>query len=425
MAVESADSEKQLGRWRGARELSHPNLIRVYEAGRCELDGKELLYVVEEYAEENLSQILPERALTAEETQAMLPPILSALRFVHDKRFVHGSIQPSNILAIGDKVKLSSDTLSALGERSRGARKPSAYDPPETHEQASTAADVWQLGMTLVEVLTQRLPAWDRAGSTSPEVPATVPAAFREIAGHCLQRDATQRWTAAKILDRVQAGQAEKGRQRSATVAPKGPVPAANVAAARGGRIASSSSAAIPDRQNKSAKWLYFLALAAIVVIVFFLIARPKSPSPQAKLKSTQAQTDAKSEGAHSAEPEAKEPAKTGGDEKASGRAAAGTEAENGVLREVMPQVAPSARRTIQGTIKVRVKISVDAAGNVESANLESAGPSKYFSRVALEAARGWKFSPAPTGASGSREWKLQFAFSRSKTEASVVRGKR
>ena len=81
-------------------------------------------------------------------------------------------------------------------------------------------------------------------------------------------------------------------------------------------------------------------------------------------------------------------------------------------MQRVMPQVSPSARRTIQGKIKVRVKVDVDAAGNVAKANLDSAGPSKYFSRVALEAARGWKFFPVQAGESGAREWKLQFAFS-------------
>jgi TonB family protein len=89
-----------------------------------------------------------------------------------------------------------------------------------------------------------------------------------------------------------------------------------------------------------------------------------------------------------------------------------------------MPQVSPSARRTIQGKIKVRVKVEVDAAGNVAKAKLESAGPSRYFSRIALEAAREWKFSPAQAGETGGREWKLQFGFSRAKTEASAVRAK-
>lgn len=52
----AADAEKQLQRWKATRELNHPNLIRIFEAGRCELDSIGLLYVVEEFADENLSR---------------------------------------------------------------------------------------------------------------------------------------------------------------------------------------------------------------------------------------------------------------------------------------------------------------------------------------------------------------------------------
>src|SRR4030088_1603282 len=127
----AGDANHQFLRWKATSELTHPNLIRIFEAGRGELDGMELLYVVMEYAEENLSQILPERALTAEEARSMLPPVLRALRLVHDKGFVHGHIQPSNILAVGDQVKLSSDALSMAGERSGGRRGTVASAPPK------------------------------------------------------------------------------------------------------------------------------------------------------------------------------------------------------------------------------------------------------------------------------------------------------
>src|SRR5712692_10478860 len=188
IAADPAGAGDQLLRWEAAGELTHPNLIRMFSRGRCELEGTELLYVVMEYAEENLSQILPERALTAEEARGMLAPVLRALQFVHERGLVHGHVQPSNILAVADQVKLSSDALSIAGERSSGARATSAYDPPEAVTAAiSTAADVWQLGMTLIEVLTQHLPVWDRARMSAPQVPAAVPEPFREIAGHCLQ----------------------------------------------------------------------------------------------------------------------------------------------------------------------------------------------------------------------------------------------
>jgi TonB family protein len=96
------------------------------------------------------------------------------------------------------------------------------------------------------------------------------------------------------------------------------------------------------------------------------------------------------------------------------------------VIQRVVPEVSPGARRTIHGKIMVRVKVTVDAAGNVSKAKLESGGTSKYFRRIALEAAQDWKFSPARAGGeTDTREWKLQFGFSRTKTEASAQRAKR
>lgn len=378
------DAEKQLLRWQAARDLNHPNLIRIFEAGRCQLDSADLLYVVEEYAEENVSQILPERALTPEEVRALLPPVLRALQFVHDKGFLHGHIQPSNILAIGDQVKLSSDALSVPGKRTRRVGVTSAYDPPEAATGAvSTAADVWQLGMTLVEVLTQRVPVWDVARSSAPQIPAAVPEPFRQIAEHCLQVDEEKRWTIAEISDRLSPARAESARPR--------PVP--------------TQMPAIAGQRKESAKWPYWLGLAALVAIVFFWVARPKPSGPPTEVQSTQAPQSAAAERSRSA------------------TNATNAENQNGVVRRVMPQVSPSARSTIQGRIKVRVKVEVDAAGNVADAKLESAGPSKYFSRLALEAAQGWKFSPAKAGEQGgAREWKLQFTFSRNGTEASAAR---
>jgi TonB family protein len=384
-----AEAEKQLLRWKLAGELNHPNLIRIFEAGHCDLEGTDLLYVVEEYAEENLAQILPERALTAEEARAMLPPVLRGLQFVHDKGFVHGRIHPANILAIGDQVKLSSDALAVLGETSRRGESPRAYDPPEAATGSfSTAGDVWQLGMTLVEVLTQRLPVGGtHAAEVPPTVPAAVPEPFREIAGRCLQIDSAQRCTIAEIRAKIN-DRLESAKAKSALPAP-----------------ASAPASTIAGQRKESAKWPYWLGLAALVAVALFLIVRERPSSPPTDAQSTQASQGTAAEISHPA-----------------------TETTNpdnrsGVVRRVMPRVSPNALRTIQGRIKVRVNVEVDAAGNVGKATLESAGPSKYFSRVALEAARDWKFSPAQAGEqSAAGEWRLQFAFTRGGTEVSAVR---
>src|SRR5512135_1465271 len=51
----------QLSRWELAAKLSHPHLLRLFQMGRCQPVKMGLLYVVMEYAEEDLSQILPHR----------------------------------------------------------------------------------------------------------------------------------------------------------------------------------------------------------------------------------------------------------------------------------------------------------------------------------------------------------------------------
>ena len=399
----NAYAEAQLARWNAARPLKHPNLIAIFEAGRCELDGVNLLYVVEEYAEENLAQILPERALTADETRGLLPPVLQALDFVHEKRLVHGHIQPSNILAIGDLVKLSSDTLLAVGDTAvsdTSERATDAYGPPET--EASSAGDVWQLGMTLVEVLTQRLPGWHRAGAIAPQVPGTIPQPFREIAEHSLQFSPAKRWTISEIRNRLEGK------------------PVAVAAMQVPSRVTAPPS--IPLEQKSSPKWPYLLGLVAVVAIVVFLIAKPKSSNQPAEMPPTVSENSPSVQGSGET-----------GSTAAPGNSTANnhTDAhlavppvgnvENGVVQRVMPQVSPSARRTVHGKIEVRVKVEVDPAGNVTKAKIDSGGRSRYFSRLALDAAREWKFSPAPAGDSGIRVWKVQFGFSRSDTDASAV----
>jgi TonB family protein len=81
------------------------------------------------------------------------------------------------------------------------------------------------------------------------------------------------------------------------------------------------------------------------------------------------------------------------------------------VLRQVIPDVPHRTRDAIHGHIKVAVRVTVDSSGNVVGETLENPGPSKYFARLATEAARKWKF--APVDDQGSRKWLLRFEFSR------------
>jgi TonB family protein len=415
LIADAADAEQQLLRWKRIGGLNHPNLIRVFEAGRCNFDGTALLYVVEDYAEENLAQILPERALTADEVRALLPPLVQGLQYAHENGWVHGHIHPSNILAIADQVKLSSDTLAPHGETSGGANATSDYAPPEAATRGTSAlADVWQVGMTLVEMLTQHLPAWDRAHPSSPQIPAAIPEPLRAIAEHCLQIAPEKRWTLRQIRDCLEG---------------KMPAPISIQNAA------GITAPALSGTSKQSAKWPYWLGLAAVVLAVVYFFARPKPASPPAEIPATQGQPNAATvtKQAPAQSKTKPTPAATanatpaaGGNEDQSANARPGDHAdESGIVRRVMPDVSASARRSIRGKIKVRVRVEVNSAGDVMKTTMESSGSSKYFSRIALAAAREWKFSPLPVDETGAREWKLQFAFSRARTEVSAVRGKR
>jgi TonB family protein len=227
--VEPSAVELQLSRWQRTAKSTHSHLLRLYESGRCRIGDFNLLYVVMEHANENLAEFLPQRPLTPAETRDVLAPALEALGFLHREGLVHGHIQPSNILAIDDQLKLSSDTISpvtlpktddskdtqpASGEgefrelskpgESATLRRPSSYCAPEALKGAtSREADIWSLGMTLVEMLTQRTPGFEFNSRQDPAVPETLPALYLDIARQCLKRDPKQRWTVTQISDRL------------------------------------------------------------------------------------------------------------------------------------------------------------------------------------------------------------------------------
>src|ERR1700730_12301213 len=98
--ADPVQTEAQLSHWRTAAPLAHPHLIRLLEEGRCQLGVYQFLFVVMEYAEETLAQILPQRALTSDEVREMLLPTLDALAFLHRNNMVHGELKPSNFLVV-------------------------------------------------------------------------------------------------------------------------------------------------------------------------------------------------------------------------------------------------------------------------------------------------------------------------------------
>src|SRR5437868_5436934 len=142
IVADPANSEIQLSRWESAAKLTHPHLLRLFEAGRCNLGNVALLYIVMECADETLAQILPHRPLTPVEAREMLEPTLAALAYIHGRSFVHGRLKPSNIMAVRDQLKLSSDSLIGIADPIGRVAKVTVYDAPEiANGKISPAAD--------------------------------------------------------------------------------------------------------------------------------------------------------------------------------------------------------------------------------------------------------------------------------------------
>jgi len=113
-------------------------------------------------------------------------------------------------MAIGDQLKLSSDGLCRAGESLEHPGGPDAYGAPENAPEAiagskamSPASDVWSLGMTLVETLTQSLPLPEQRNNRNAGA-ANFARAIPRYSASLLGSDPQERWTVVQIAARLQ-----------------------------------------------------------------------------------------------------------------------------------------------------------------------------------------------------------------------------
>lgn len=87
-------------------------------------------------------------------------------------------------------------------------------------------------------------------------------------------------------------------------------------------------------------------------------------------------------------------------------------------IDEVLPNPSGTALQTIRGTIRVSVRVTIDKQGTVIAATPEDPGPSRYFERLSVEAAKKWTF--APVNREAQRTMLLRFHFTREGATARV-----
>jgi len=433
--ADSADAAAQIARWKQAAKLSHPHLIRLLDMGRCELDDKAMLYVVMEYAEENLSAVIKRRPLAPAEARALLGPVVDALAYVHAKGFVHCRLKPANIMADDDLLKISSDGLCRIGE-SAGSMKPGAYDPPEAAGgRISPAGDVWSLGMTLAEALTQRLPVWERTNQGEAALPSNLPEEFADLVRHCLRRDPQMRWSVADIAARLEGNSPAPPRQMA-------PGPQASFANRRAiGAPLAGLKLSGPVTAGLVIAGLVLAGLALVAILAGPRLLRrhaqnQPAPAPvqspvQSPLQS-RVQPPVQSRPQQAAPTSAPHVAQKSNEKSPSEKSLAASSnpappptpvrsaspaaaPSSGVVRgkvvqQVLPDAPQKARDTIRGKVRISVKVHVDESGSVTQAAFDSPGPSQYFAALALKAAQLWKFAPAQMGGRNvPSEWVLRF----------------
>ncbi len=135
------DEEALLERLRAATAIRHPNVVEVREARLVWLGDTPVVAAAMECTEENLAEVLRERALEPAEARLLLDALVKGLAAIHARRLTHGRMEAGSVLAMGDTVKLRSDCLH-LGEFERGV-----------------AEDLGGLGRIVTQALTRRNPS--------------------------------------------------------------------------------------------------------------------------------------------------------------------------------------------------------------------------------------------------------------------------
>jgi serine/threonine protein kinase/tetratricopeptide (TPR) repeat protein len=157
-----------------ARQVTHRSVCRVFDLEQhAGLHGEILFLTMELISGETLAQHIARRGrLTEEETQPIASQIAQALDAAHRVRIVHRDLKPANVM-LSPEVEGISEFRAVVMDfglarnsdpTSVGTRQlfgTPLYMAPELLEgkDASTASDIYALGVTLHEMLTGAKPA--------------------------------------------------------------------------------------------------------------------------------------------------------------------------------------------------------------------------------------------------------------------------
>jgi len=163
---EAASNQRLLERFhsevRVARQVSHPNVCRVYDIG--EIEGMPFISMEYVDGEDLASLLLRIGRLPADKALDAARKICAGLAAAHDRGVIHRDLKPQNIMMNkrGDVVIMDFG-LAAFADQLSGAEVRNgtpAYMAPEQLKGAEVTAksDIYALGLVLYEIFTGKRP---------------------------------------------------------------------------------------------------------------------------------------------------------------------------------------------------------------------------------------------------------------------------
>jgi serine/threonine-protein kinase len=154
--------QRFLGEVRTARQVSHPNVCRVFDVG--EVEGQH--YLSMEYVDgEDLSSLLRRIGrLPQDKAIQIARQICAGLAAAHEQGMLHRDLKPANVLIDGrGQAKITDFGLAGLAEefekRDLRAGTPTYMAPEQlAGKEVTLRSDVYALGLVLYELFTGRRP---------------------------------------------------------------------------------------------------------------------------------------------------------------------------------------------------------------------------------------------------------------------------
>lgn len=192
-------------------ELPHPNIVRVYEVGEADFEGKMVPYAAMEYVSggDLMSLIEVRKRLSERETARIGADVAAALSYAHERNVVHEDIKPQNIL-MEDLRRAKLTDFNVVRAQETGGFGAPRYAVPECFEgEALPASDVYSLGVTLYQTVVggppfrgNRRTVIRQHAEEMPIPPAErsqISADFNAVILRCLEKRPSRRPGAAEL----------------------------------------------------------------------------------------------------------------------------------------------------------------------------------------------------------------------------------